>query len=95
MINAYVTCRTHVYPGPALTLAMWGAPTAAAVFQLPWLTPPPSHSLHEAHSLLYGLGVIHGGVLGAPPGVLQCVAVCYRVLQCVATLLSDAAGAMF
>jgi len=47
--------------GTALTLASWGAPCAATVARLPWLTAPPTHSLADAHDLLRGLGAIRSG----------------------------------
>jgi HrpA-like RNA helicase len=47
--------------GLALTLAVWGAPTPAAIAALQWVTPPPPHALSEAHDLLRGLGAMEYG----------------------------------
>ena len=41
-----------------LTLAAWGASTCESIAALPWLSPPPSHSLAEARDLLRGLGAV-------------------------------------
>ena len=44
--------------GAVLTLAAWGASTCESIAALPWLSPPPSHSLAEARDLLRGLGAV-------------------------------------